>query len=409
MELRRDRRRARQSLLRIAVGLLIVAGAGAAVVRLYSPSTVESPTPQPTPSQSVAVNSVDLIDDMTPVTTEQPEGGTAADAWADALLDVALPVIEQPAPNLDGLAWWRSRDITGELIRTADGTIHLGDEVLAPVEQDVIDILVPDPRNAGALTLIGSLEQEAGVLTLMVDDGMPSAMPEEWRLSGVAPSTAIEALAMQAARRDMRLLAAYVQNVGREGELALVGLIQNELPTPTPTPGGPTPLPTLTPTRTPSPTPTREPDVYLARLIGQMVDPVIAIADTFTPSAVYEFAFGHPRTGLLTWSVEGAHVAGQPMPLSNASELTLYTLVPDDTTGKTNRLLDVTYDGAITRLPAEQVYFQGQRMGEIMYWVVRRGIERGGQFVIVYDDFGQRQTVTFVGFQPMASTTPESP
>jgi len=73
----------------------------------------------------------------------------------------------------------------------------------------------------------------------------------------------------------------------------------------------------------------------------------------------------------------------------------------DLTTGDVTRFLRALYDGQTTRLPDEQVYFQGQRMNEILYWMARRATERGGRLIVSYDDFGAMQVITVVGFEQL--------
>jgi hypothetical protein len=45
-------------------------------------------------------------------------------------------------------------------------------------------------------------------------------------------------------------------------------------------------------------------------------------------------------------------------------------------------------------------------MEEIVYWIVIHAAERGGQMLVAYDDYGQRQAITIIGFRPFPSSTP---
>jgi hypothetical protein len=123
----------------------------------------------------------------------------------------------------------------------------------------------------------------------------------------------------------------------------------------------------------------------------------------FQPSALYRFTEQHPWSGLLTWTETGPQINHRDTAIHQATELTFYTLSSDDPTGKTVTLMDVYYVEGTTRFPADSIYFQGHRMDEILYWMVRRAAERGGQLYVAYDDFGIKQAITLVGFVPFES------
>ena len=101
-----------------------------------------------------------------------------------------------------------------------------------------------------------------------------------------------------------------------------------------------------------------------------------------------------------SWTDTGPTLNGQTMSVDQASELNFYALAPSDPAGTVSTFLKVVYNGSITRLPEKQIYFQGQRMEEILFWLVTHAAERDGQLRIAYDDFGAKQAITVIGFDP---------
>jgi hypothetical protein len=321
------------------------------------------------------------------------------------VLAIAFPEINDAPAPLDGLAWWQSRDVNG-VMAYSDRQVVLDDRIVDVSQQENLLVRVPDPTEPSQLVTIGEAVMAEAVLNLSTNPLQPPFNVQRWVVSSGGPQIALQALGRFIEQNDLDIVAAYAPNNGQAAELALIAL---ERPLPTPAPTGTilptlTPHPTRTPTRTPEPTPTREPDVYLSRLVGATVDDFVDIEGQVTSNAVYEFAFGHPRTGVLTWTEFGGRIGGREMALRGAEELNIYSLMPEDTGGSTQRIFRAVYDEGVTRVPAEQVYFQGQRMDEVVYWMVRRAFERGGQLVIVYDDFGATQSITLIGFEPF--TTP---
>lgn len=326
---------------------------------------------------------------------------TPADEWANALLDIALPLLEQALPSGGGFAWWQGSDAGGMLMFVGERLL-LGSLELHVDDQQVIGVLIPNHENPNQLDLLASIEPERGVLVLSVVDDTPPYGETRWLVSNAYPGIALTALAVQAERRGVALRAAFNRNPGGEAQLALVGIAQLA-PTPTfPIPSGtehPTPTASRTPTTTFTTTPTREPDVYLGRLIAEKIDPIIDAALFFDTNAVFDFAGRHPWTGILSWTETGAEIGGRPTAVCQATELTFYTLKANDPSGEVRRFLRILYVDGATRFPDDQVYFQGQRMEEILFWLVRRAAEREGQLIVAYDDFGAKQAITIVGFR----------
>jgi hypothetical protein len=324
-----------------------------------------------------------------------------ADEWANALLDRALPSIRQIRQPDDGLVWWLGSDLSGGLSLTGDA-IELGEHIIDTAELSLIDILVPDSADPNRLESLSTIQAVQGGITLtLVEDKINHMNAMEWRLSNAIPSLPLESLINQASRRDIQLQAAYIAHPGHDAQLVLLGY-DSLHPSPTPYVSQETGTPQVsrTPVPTQTGTPTRAPEPYMGRVIAEKIDPAIDIMSTFHPSAIYQFTEQHPWSGLLTWTETGPQINRRDIAIHEATELTFYTLTSDDPTGRTVTLLDVYYVEGTTRFPADSIYFQGHRMDEILYWMVRHAAERGGQLYVAYDDFGIKQAITLVGFVP---------
>jgi hypothetical protein len=349
----------------------------------------------------------------TPLATDTPIPpspglSTPADEWANALLDQLPPTLAEVTYPADGLAWWQSSSTTGEMTLTG-ATLALGDRPLEVTEQDTILISIPDEANPSQLNSLGAITVEGGVLVLSIASSDPSATGAHWLLSDARPALALRALTIQAELRDLALVAAFARESDSEAQLVLVEARSLAPQTPISSalePGLPTPTPSRTPTSTPTTTPTRMPDAYLGRVMAEKIDPVIDMADRFNPGAVFTITTQHPWTGLLTWTETGARINARQTAVEQATELTFYTLNPDDASGTTSRLFTVVYVDGATRFPDDLIYFQGQRMEEMLFWLVRHAAERGGQLLVAYDDFGTRQALIVVGFRPFSTPVP---
>ncbi len=343
--------------------------------------------------------------DATPTPTELPPGlQTPADPWANALLDLSLPLLEAGrGMTSDGLAWWEGSDVQGNLYYSQE-RVWLGAEIFDFDQQQTMDILVPDSVDRGRLLLVGRATLEDGVLALSVTPQDPSIPASHWRISAAVPGVALKALALQAERRGLILTLAYTQNPGAYAQMVLVRVLPAEESGAAPpvsitsTPAG-TPSPSATPTTPATPTPTRVPEEYMGRVLAQKLDPVFLAIPDFDQRVVFGYLGSHPWVGALSWSEGGARIGGRPTAVSQAVELNFYTLRPNDASGSVDRFLSVTYNSGVTRFPADQIYFQGQRMEEVLYWVTLDAVSRGGQLIVAYDDFGRQQAITVIGFQ----------
>ncbi len=324
---------------------------------------------------------------------------TPADAWANALLDNVLALLEQPGPSPDGFAWWQSSDASG-LLGLVDGSLTLEQQLLTLEGQTNIFMAIPRRANPNQLERVASVGFNQGALSLTVYSMESDAENEHWILSNARIDTPFEALVVQAAARSAVLRAAYIENPGMAAEFVLIeaGTIAGA----TATAAGTLPAATATASKTPipvrTPTPTRQPDPYLGQVVASTIDPIIDSTKDVSSSAITDFINRHPRTGLLIWTDAGPTINGQVMSVDQAKELTFYTLSPSDPTGAVSSFLKVVYTDNTTRLPEKQIYFQGHRMEEILFWLAVRAAERGGQLHIAYDDFGAKQAITVIDF-----------
>lgn len=413
-----EQRRVRR--LQVFVLLLTVAALGVIVLRITglaagplpvrepvavvdspssSPPTATAPTPLPTeaPLETFPLPTADPFAPTTP-----------ADQWANRVLDQTLPDLVDPLPPATGFVWWQSSAASGELA-VGGGGVTLAGEMLNLDGLRAVSILVPERANPNHLAPRAEVRWEGAALILTTVPIQPGAAEAYWLLSNADAALAVAALVNQARARDFTLVAAYAELFAGEAQLVLTGALaegaaaasppQARAATPTPT-GRFTPSPTL------PPTPTRVPEAFMGQVIAAALDLVIDEAKAFDPAAVARFAENHPWTGLLTWTETGPAVGGLPIAVQEAQELTFYTLEPRGTAQDVSRFLHVTYDGNVTRLPAQRVLFQEHRMDEVVFWMVRRSIERGGQLLVAYDDFGTRQAITVIGFRPLSEPQP---
>jgi hypothetical protein len=135
-------------------------------------------------------------------------------------------------------------------------------------------------------------------------------------------------------------------------------------------------------------------------LIANKIDPVIGELHDFPPSITTLYVDRYARSGILTTTETEIQIAGRSIPVDEALNLTIYGIDTRTTDGSTLRVLTAYYSNeATTRFPEEQVYFQGHRMREILYWIVTRAVEQDGQLIVGYDEFAQIQAVTLIGFK----------
>jgi hypothetical protein len=311
-----------------------------------------------------------------------------------------MPLLQDAPPQADALLWWQASNAGGQLAYD-DQTPTLANQPMMVDDLSTISIWLPDPTTANQLIYLGAVTASDNTLTLIYTSPEPPHTESRWLVSMAQPSLALRALAMQAERQDIYLEAAYVETTSQQADLALIGF-EWRTPSPTvplPSPAAPTPTArdTATPTQITA-TPTRVPEVLLGRLVRDALDPVINTLQEMPPDAIQAYN-RHPWTGPLTWTETGAAIDGKHTAVGLAANLDFYTLSVESPTSPTSRFLTLTYDGRETHLPDEQVRFQGQRMDEALFWMVRRAAERGGQLIVAYDDFGARQVITIIDFR----------
>jgi hypothetical protein len=395
----------------IALGVLIVAYLdlplpGAAGLLMPSPSapsalpltrTATSPPPESPTRRPLPSATLDLT--LTPF-----EPATPADQWAIQVLTAAMPLLQDTPPLADGLLWWQASN-AGGLLSYEEEKPTLANQPLAVDDLSTISIWVPDPTTANRLIELGRVAADGSTLTLVYISPEPPYTESRWLVSLAHPSLALRALAMQAERQDIYLEAAYVETTSQQADLALISF-EWRTPSPTvPLPSPAVPTPTARNTATPTAitlTPTRAPEALLGRLVNDALDPVINTLQEMPPDAAQSYN-RHPWAGPLTWTETGAEIDGRHTAVSLATDLDFHTLSVESPSSPTSRFMSLTYDGRETRLPDEQVRFQGQRMDEVLFWMVRRAAERGGQLIVAYDDFGARQVITVIDFQALGT------
>ena len=261
-----------------------------------------------------------------------------------------------------------------------------------------IEFFIPSPGSSNQILKIGSIVNQSGTVTLNLISNLPDYTDRQWILSFQSNTIPLTALILEAEKTNLLLRVAYVEASSQLGQVAIVGY-RNATDNNNPPEDEAVLTTNSSPTMTIEPTPTRELDVFMGRLMAEEVDIVINASSEFTSNAIYEIAFGHPNSGPLTWTEFGAELNGEVMSVDDATELTFYSLIAGDIEGRTLRLFDTIFTGDVTRLPDEAVYFQGHRMGEMLYWMVRHASDQGGQLIVLYDDFGNKQAITFIGFE----------
>ena len=387
--------------------LIIVSVVSFLIGRLSSFPTSEqiaSPLPNVTDTlvpSSPTVNAppaFTLMPQDSPTATVLPERSltTPADEWANMLLDILLDEEQDAESPPDGLSWWQNSESSG--ILRVDGRIFtVGENILAVGRVNIITISVIDPTNTTQLKQISTITLEDSLLTLNLAT-LSNPSRSRWLIGGTRPGTALFSLITQAELRRLRINIATSDIDDVTLQIVILDFKNIVLET---TPSGPTSTPdNVPPTATLTPTPTRQPEAYLGQVVTAKIDPVIDIAPDFDSRAVADITAQHPWSGLLNWTETGATISGRSVAVGEAEELSFYTLSPNDPSGIRVRLFDVLYTDLTTRFPDDLIYFQGQRMEEILFWMVRRAAERGGQLHMTYDDFGIQQNLTIIGFIP---------
>jgi hypothetical protein len=356
--------------------------------------TASSPRPRLTPSGTL------------PVTLIGP--ASSADGWANALLDQFLGRLTESERPGDGFAWWQGSEAIG-FLRYEGHAVHFKGGRLSIDDQTSVDIWIVSQNDPNALQRIGTIQTEASALVLGVTSPQSDRGDLQWIATGSAPDTALSALVIQTAARSAVLRAAYDPGSGQNhgalvllGAQVLAGTTQTAVLTGTARTVTPQP-----PAGTP--TPTHAPEASLGLLIETRLKPVIDVGLSFPPDVVAAFTAAHAWNGTLTWDESGPKVDNRPVNVNQASELTFQILTPNDPRGPAQPFLRTEYTGNVTRFPDEQMYFTGQRMNEVLYWMVAYGARRGGLLRVSYDDFGTRQAMTIIGFAPFIQPGSQTP
>jgi hypothetical protein len=326
---------------------------------------------------------------------------SSADVWANALLDRVLEQLLQRASPGDGFAWWQGQESTGVLGYDGLG-LTFKDEPLSVNDQESLTILSVSPEDPNQTRRLASLRVESSALLINLSSSQPDRGDMQWILSGALPDTALESLVIQAAARSTALKVAYSSDSSGTGAtMVLVGALPSSTAAPTPTQNG-TPLTVTAVSTSVPPTSTHIPEVQMAVFVESKLKPVIDIGLSFPPDVVASYTAAHAWYGPLTWDEKGPEVDERPVSVNAASELSFLILTPNDPRGPAQPFLRSEYDGNATRFPDEQTYFVGQRMNEVLYWMVSYGARRGGLLLVTYDDFGSRQAITIIGFTPFS-------
>lgn len=352
------------------------------------PTATPAPTPYPTERPTVTFVPEDLGEDSS----------SPADQWAGQLFGAALPVLSGGSLAGGAFVWWQNPAENGTLAANDDG-VWLGGRQLALDDLERLEISIPTAPGSNRLASYGTIAWEGGALMLTAVGGQDGAASTRWLLSNTQPQTAMRALIQQAAEQGYRLTAAYSATFEQHASLVLTAATPAELtPEVTTPPAVDSAAPTRTPTAAPTiqPTPTRAPEALLGETVAQRVNPAAEALADLPDSLKVGFAESHPWVGLLTWTESGPQIAGRAIAIQEAEELTVYVLASSDNGATGERVLSATYNGSFTRLPDDQLIFQGQRMDEILYWMVRAAFDEGGQLLVAYDDFGTRQALTLI-------------
>jgi hypothetical protein len=344
----------------------------------HNPSSGETPSPAVSPVTLAAPSpTFRAAAETLPPTATVPSA--PVEAWARELL-----------PLIVGHTAYQSAQFSPETLIVHEAELYVGSHPIALDGRITIRLLLPSDEAPFSPIVVGALAEEGGVLVLTTSDG-PRRL-----VSGGSMADALRALMSAAAAERYRLEAAVAGETEASADLVMVAYSLGELAERTPTPPGYTPLPMLGVT-----TPTPLPDINLERLVDEQTDSIIDAVPLFHPDAVMGFLENHPWTGTLTWSEQGPRVGGRLLRVAEADALTVYMLNPNDPSLAAVPVMALTYDeDSWTTTLSEGRWFYGHRLEEVLYWMVRRAAERGGQLLVAYDEPGARQAITVIGFRP---------
>jgi len=322
-----------------------------------------------------------------------------AQEWASLLMDRAQERIDQ-SPSM---SWW-PQSSASTLLDVNNYVVTLAGIPVGNMTQQDVSFLAYDADSNSGSAALGKAQISNAALVLSVYQPDTETVERDWRLGGQKISPALEALAFEAQSRGLLLRVGTYQPDPSMMQIALLDVrplsieIAEET-TQAPTSDSPA---AATPTGVSvQPSPTREPDVFVERAVNEKMDTILAELGDYNPAIVAAFAESHPQTGLLTWTETGAAVDGEHVRVRQATSLTFYNLSED---GSTNRVFEVVYENTVTRLPDDEVFFPEHRMEEMLFWMIKKASAEGGQLIVAYDNLGEQQAITFIGFQAFRSS-----
>ncbi len=364
--------------------------------------------PPPAATMTVSPTAVIALDDQfieesSPVPagateTRSASDDTPADQWAEAVLSLAVPLLDSGAFSPDGLAWWQSEARRGLLTAGTD-MAYLDDRPIDPLNHNALEVLIPRINNPNELMTLGSVRVDGAVMRLESVAPSPSTPGGSWVISSMDLSTALRALALQATENGLIVQAA--TSIDNDDTMRLVVVSVSRASDATPTPTEST-APTSTPTLAFTPTPTREPEAYMGQIIESFFTSALTQAENLSVRTTDAVVSAHPWAGVLTWTTDGPAVNNRVLPIGAAEQVTFYMLEVDPGGEQiTRRFFSAVYEFETTRFPDQQVLFQQHRMDEILRWMIQVAAERGQRLVVTYDDFGSRQAITVIGLRPI--------
>lgn len=387
---------------RVPYAALLIAGLAVlalAALRLFSRSL--PPTATPGAQASASPSALRMTERSGPGSTLPADGSSEAlaDEWARAILDGVEPLLLAGPETPSGLAWWQSSERQGMLSPEGD-SISQGPLRLLAADYTLLEIQTPDPQHPEQLLRLGTIRTEAELLRLSTAPLDTVSQGRQWLIGGGGAEIALRALALQAAERDYELIVATTDGVEATTLQLLLVELRSTLPTATVTPGSsPTATATATPTLTP--TPSRIPEIAMSLVVNEGLDPVIErMVNDIDPGLTRRILEDHPFAGRLTWGEAGPLINGRSLSVGMAQRFSIFTINEQGLLGA-EKVFDFEIAFETTRFIDQQVFFQGHRLEEALYWMVRRAAEADALLVVAYDDYGTRQALTVIGLEAL--------
>ena len=375
----------------LAFALLRVSQAKPDLEKSNLTSIVNTPTIDP----PILLVPADAFPTLTPLSATDSTSETPADAWANAVLDLLLPIIESNTTDEQESINWNSS--IGDL-RWQNNQVVVAQQPVDILSGYTIQIAASNNQHPSSPLPIGEITPVDGALRLTI----ANAEADRWLLSSTSSILPLKALFTQAELRRI-ILHGFASTKARSVfQIVFVGIQRttrvNDTPNnPSASVAQKFPTPTFTATAT------RAFDSYLGAFVAGKIDPAIDQAQAISPADTRYFHDRHTWAGLLTSSETGFQVAGRSIDVSYATELTVYMLEDRSKPGSVSRLFTVQYNAEerTTHFPDDKILFQAHRMDEIVYWMVVRAAQRGGQIIAAYDNYGEKQSITVIGFKPL--------